>query len=86
MARASAAGSSDPADVRLLELLDADLTDDAALAETLGLLRAHPAMDQARAYVVAQAQEAKGHLGVLPAGPVREALEAFADLVAVRTG
>ncbi len=86
MARASAAGSSDPADVRLLELLDADLTDDAALAETLGLLRAHPAMEQARAYVVAQAQEAKGHLDVLPAGPVREALEAFADLVAVRTG
>ncbi len=86
MARAACAASSDPADVRLLELLDADLTDDALLAETLGLLRAHPAMDQARDYVVAQAQEAKAHLDVVPAGPVRAALEAFADLVAVRTG
>jgi heptaprenyl diphosphate synthase len=42
-------------------------------------------MDEARAYVVTRAQEAKGLLAVLPAGPVREALESFADIVATRS-
>ena len=73
-------------DARLLELLDTDLADDADLAEALTLLRAHPAMGQARAYVVDLANEAKGLLKVLPEdGPVRAALEAFADIVATRT-
>ena len=81
MARAS----QDPADARLHELLDSDLTDDATHAEALALLRAHPALDEARSYVVARAHEAKALLAALPAGPVREALEAFADLLAVRT-
>jgi len=77
--------STDPADARLLELLEADLTDDALHAECLGLLRRHPAMDGARAYVVARAGEAKALLTALPEGPVREALEAFADIVATRS-
>jgi len=77
--------STDPADARLLELLEADLTDDALHAECLGLLRQHPAMDGARAYVVARAGEAKALLTALPEGPVREALEAFADIVATRS-
>ena len=81
MARAS----DDPADARLLELLDTDLSDDARHAEALDLLRKHPAMDEARAYVVARAQEAKALLTALPPGPVRDALEAFADIVAVRS-
>ena len=83
-----ARSSDDPADARLLELLDperSDLTDGALHAEALDLLRKHPALDEARAYVVARAQEAKGLLGVLPAGAVRSALEAFADAVATRT-
>ena len=71
MARAS----TDPADARLLELLD----------ETLTLLRAHPAMDQARAYVIDQARRAKELLTALPEGSVRDALEAFADVIAVRS-
>ncbi len=81
MARAS----TDPADARLLELLAHPLTDDAEVAEALVLLRAHPAMDQARAYVVDRATEAKQLLTALPDGPVRSALEAFADVVAVRS-
>jgi heptaprenyl diphosphate synthase len=81
MARASV----DPADARLLELLDGDLTDDARHAEALALLRRHPALEQARAYVVAQAAEAKDRLSVVPDGPVRQALEAFADVVATRS-
>ncbi|MFN8195640.1 MAG: polyprenyl synthetase family protein [Nocardioidaceae bacterium] len=81
MARAS----TDPADARLLELLDSDLTDDALHAEALTLLRAHPALRQARDYVVGQAGEAKERLAVLAEGPVRDALEAFADVVATRS-
>jgi heptaprenyl diphosphate synthase len=81
MARAS----TDPADARLRELLEADLSDDALHAEALDLLRKHPAMQEAQAYVVARAEEAKALLTVLPEGSVRAALEAFADVVAVRS-
>ncbi len=77
--------STDPADARLRELLDADLGDDALHAEALTLLRAHPAMAEARAYVVSLAEEAKQLLKVLPESGVRTALEAFADVVATRT-
>ena len=77
--------SSAPADQRLLELLASDLTEDATHAETLALLRAHPAMAEARAHVVSLAGEAKTLLKALPEGPVRTALEMFADVVATRT-
>ena len=80
-----AKASTDPADSRLLELLSADLTDDALHAEALDLLRKHPAMDEARAFVVARAEEAKALLAVVDPGPVRTALESFADVVASRT-
>ena len=61
------------------------LTDDADHAEALALLRAHPAMDEARAYVLDLARQASRRLDVLPTGPVRDALVAFADLIATRT-
>ena len=80
-----ALASTDPADARLLELLRTDLSDDALHAEALDLLRKHPALEQARAYVIARAQEAKALLSILPEGPVRTALEDFADVVAVRS-
>lgn len=80
-----ARASTDPADARLLELLDADLSDDQLHAEALDLLRKHPAMDEARAYVVAQADSAKALLSVLEPGSVRTALESFADSVATRS-
>jgi len=78
--------SADPAGARLRELLDADLADDALHAEALDLLRKHPAMDEARAYVLERAREARELLTVLPEGsPVRAALDAFAQVVATRT-
>ena len=80
-----AAASTDPGDARLRELLAGPLTDDSLHAEALRLLRAHPAMDRARAYVVERATDAKERLSVLPDGPVRAALEAFADVVATRS-
>ena len=42
-------------------------------------------MDEARAYVVAQADSAKALLSVLEPGSVRTALESFADIVATRS-
>ena len=78
--------STDPGDARLLELLGSDLTDDALHAEALGLLRKHPAMEEARAYVLERAAEARQLLTVLPEGsPVRAALDTFAEIVATRT-
>ncbi|MGZ4426855.1 MAG: polyprenyl synthetase family protein [Nocardioidaceae bacterium] len=77
--------STDPADERLLELLDADLSDDTLHAEALDLLRKHRAMDEARAYVLERAAEARELLTALPEGPVREAFDAFAELIATRT-
>ncbi len=77
--------STDPADARLLELLESDLTDDAKHGEALALLRAHPAIAEARAHVISLAGEAKALLKVLPDSSARAALEAFADVVATRS-
>jgi heptaprenyl diphosphate synthase len=77
--------STDAADERLLTLLDGDLSDDALHAEALDLLRKHPAMDEARQYVLGRAREAQALLEAVPPGPVRDALDAFAVLIATRT-
>ena len=61
--------STDPNDARLLELLDSDLHDDAALAEVLELLRRHCSIDQARAEVGRRAEQARALLEPLPARP-----------------
>ena len=89
--RADAAGADRaalhrPADARLLELLGSDLTDDALHAEALALLRAHPAMAEARAYVVEPRRRGQGSCSrCCPRARVRAALEAFADAVATRS-
>jgi heptaprenyl diphosphate synthase len=80
-----AQASTDPADARLLSLLGRPLTDDAEHAEALELMRRHPALDQARDHVLAEAARAKKLLEALDPGPVRTALESFADIVATRS-
>jgi heptaprenyl diphosphate synthase len=77
--------SQDPSDRRLRELLAGPLDDDHRHAEALALLRSHPAMDEARAYVLRLAREATQVLDVVPEGPVKDALVAFADLIATRS-
>jgi heptaprenyl diphosphate synthase len=69
----------------LLELLDSDLSDDARLAETLGLLRAHPSLQHAEHDVRSRADDARKLLADLPDGPARAALESLCDLVVSRT-
>ena len=77
--------STDPADARLLELLDSDLHDDDALAEVLQLLRRHRSIDQAREEVRRRAEQARALLEPLPAGPARDALEALCTTVVTRS-
>lgn len=71
---------------RLHDLLAGDLTDDAALAEALGLLRRHPALDAARGTLREHVADARAVAEQLPAGPVREALLGLTAVVADRTG
>jgi heptaprenyl diphosphate synthase len=77
--------STDPADARLLQLLDSDLSEDVALAEVLELLRRHPSIHQARAEVQRRAKAARLLLAPLPPGPARTALEDLCDAVVTRT-
>jgi heptaprenyl diphosphate synthase len=72
-------------DARLLTLLDGDLVDDGALAEALRLLRANPAMDEARATLASYADEARAVLAPLPDISARRALESLCDYVVSRT-
>jgi len=83
---AQAAGQPD-ADQRLRWLLtEADLTEEALLTEALALLRAHPALAEARAHVLSWAQGARNGLMALPDVPARAAFLALCDFVEKRTG
>jgi heptaprenyl diphosphate synthase len=77
---------SDPESSRLRDLLEADLSDDALLAEALQLLRAHPAMTEARGRLVAITAEARAAAADLPDGPCRAALLGLTEFVLARTG
>ena len=61
------------------------LPDDAEHAEALELLRAHPAMESARAEVHRWADDAREVLSPLPAIPARAALERLCDAVVDRS-
>jgi len=81
-----ARASADPADARLRQLLATDLREDHLLAEALGLLRAHPAMEQAREHTFAVARQAQDALAPLPDSEAKEALLALATGVVTRVG
>lgn len=78
--------SRDPGDARLQALLTGDLSTDDALAQTLDLLRAHPAMERARAETRDVASRAQAVLDVLPDGEAKAALHALATGVVERAG
>jgi heptaprenyl diphosphate synthase len=77
--------STDPADARLLTLLDSDLTSDDELGEVLDLLRRHHSIDEARAEVRRRAESARLLLDGLPSGPARSSLEELCDTVVSRS-
>src|SRR5215472_8231425 len=74
-------------DERLRELLSRDgLTDESLHAEALQLLRAHPAMETARADLHRWADIARAEVAGLPDIPARCAFEIICDFVRERTG
>jgi heptaprenyl diphosphate synthase len=76
-----------PADARLVELLNAgELVDPAMHAEALTLLRAHPAMELARADTRHWAERARAEILRLPDVPARAAFEGLCEYVVERTG
>ncbi|WP_165495043.1 polyprenyl synthetase family protein [Actinomadura roseirufa] len=77
---------SGPDDARLRDLLVQDLTADDLHAEALALLRAHPAMDRARADLRRWAEDARTELLTLPDIPARAAFTGLCDYVVSRTG
>ncbi|HEX2357555.1 MAG TPA: polyprenyl synthetase family protein [Micromonosporaceae bacterium] len=77
---------TDPAAVRLREILSAGpLTDDALHAEALGLLRESAALKRARETVRSYSEEARERLAPLPAAAPRRAMESLCDFIADRT-
>ncbi|WP_265520561.1 polyprenyl synthetase family protein [Oerskovia flava] len=83
-ARAAAPGAS-AADVELVRMLDADLSSDEDLARVVEALRAHEVLAETRALAVSWARAAVEEIATLPAGPVKDALVAFAQALADRT-
>ena len=81
--RAASEGDLDA--VAVVAMLDADLSEDAALAEAVAALGRHPATAAARDEATRWAQEAVAVLDPLPEGPVKQALRTFAEAAVVRT-
>jgi heptaprenyl diphosphate synthase len=79
--------SAGPGDERLVELLSMEeLADPELHAEALGLLRAHPAMELAKADTRRWAELARAEILELPDVPARSAFEALCEFVVERTG
>ncbi|HEX6967641.1 MAG TPA: polyprenyl synthetase family protein [Micromonosporaceae bacterium] len=84
---ALASEDTDTASVRLRNILSAGpVIDEDLHAEALGLLRDSPALKRARETTRRYADEARGHLAVLPDNAARRALESLCDFIADRTG
>jgi len=82
--RRRAATGDDPADAALVARLDGDLSDDADLAETVALLRAHDVVRETRERAMALVAEAVEILAPLPDGPVKDSFVSFADALVDR--
>jgi heptaprenyl diphosphate synthase len=80
-----ALAGDDPAEARLRALVAEPVTDDAAHAEALALLRSSTAMTRAGEVLGGYADRARSRLADVPAGEVREALSALCDYVATRS-
>jgi heptaprenyl diphosphate synthase len=79
-----AAANGDQGAVDLLQLIDGGLEEDSKLNEALVRLRNHPVAEASYLEAKRWADEAVEAIQVLPAGPVRNALELFAQAVVDR--
>jgi len=75
-----------PGAERLRELLKGPVTDDAAVAEALGLLRSSGGIAAAKATVQQYAEQARAELHGLPDVPGRQALESLVEYTVNRHG
>ncbi|MGH3662339.1 MAG: polyprenyl synthetase family protein [Micromonosporaceae bacterium] len=80
-----ALAADDAAGRRLREIVDGPMTDDALVAEALGLLRGSEAIERARATLHSHADSARALLNDLPDRPARAALEGLCTFVVKRT-
>ncbi|MDD7384630.1 MAG: polyprenyl synthetase family protein [Actinomycetaceae bacterium] len=71
------AGTLDDAGMRILNALRGDLSSDEALADVVGMLRAHPVMEQTQAIAEQWLARAEVELEAVPEGEVRDALLQF---------
>ena len=79
-----AAADGDAEAARVVELIDGDLTEDAALAEAVAALSAHPVTQEAWRIAYRWADDAIEALAPLPESTVKEALKSFAHAVVHR--
>ena len=79
-----ALGQADPEDVALLEAIDGDLADDAALVEVVDRLRAHAVIGETIELAQDWADRAVEAIAPLPEGEVKQAFVAFAASLVAR--
>jgi len=77
--------SSDPADAELRAILAAPITDESVVASTIKVLRTHSAMDNAKTILKNYADQARGEIADLPAGPAKDALLKLCDAIITRS-
>ncbi|MDD9205967.1 polyprenyl synthetase family protein [Georgenia sp. 10Sc9-8] len=77
-------GTLDAAGRQVLADLSTDLQSDAALTRVVDALRAHEALDEARALATRWADDAVAELAPIPDGEVKDALTAFAGMLVDR--
>ncbi len=82
--RRASRGNLDEEGLRILELLEGDLSSDESLAEVVGLLSVHPVVDETRELARSWAERAVSFLAPLPDSEAKDALEAFALLMVDR--
>jgi heptaprenyl diphosphate synthase len=80
-----AAAEGDESALAVVAMLDADLSEDDALAEAVAALAKHPATTAAREEASRWAREAVAVLAPLDEGPAKQALRAFAEVVVDRS-
>ncbi|MGZ4613022.1 MAG: polyprenyl synthetase family protein, partial [Kineosporiaceae bacterium] len=76
--------TGDAASASLVAVLDGDLSDDAALADAVARLAAHPATELAREEALRWARAAVAALTPLPPSAASDALRAYAEAVVAR--
>ena len=77
--------SDDPADAELKKILEAPITDEAVVSQTLKALRSHSSLTQAKALLNEYAADAAKEIAGLPDNAAKRALLELCDAIVTRT-